>query len=591
MPGACMSRCCWRVGVDSAMKLSRFLPVSARWMVFTALACPPPGWADRQAVPAEQGMVVSVHELGSAAGVEILLKGGNAVDAAIATGFALAAVFPSAGNLAGGGFMLIHLAEGDRQTVIDYREAAPGGATRDMFLDAEGKVMTEEGSARIGWRASGVPGTVAGFALAFEKYGSGRVTWAELIEPARQLAEGHVLTPGAAASMRGAASRLQRYAESKRVYLKDGEGWKVGEVWPQPDLAATLARLQKEGPREFYEGGTARLMDRAMTENGGTITLEDLRGYRAIEREPLRQTYRGHLLVCPPPPCSGGVTMFQMLGMLEPFDVAALGQNSAAKFHLFHEVMRRAFCDRIEYLGDPAFVENPVERMLDRDYLAARMADFDPARATPGGAVQPGLGPRESAETTHYSVVDAAGNAVANTYTIRNAYGSAVTIPGAGLLMNNVMDDLAAKVGVPNQSGLMQGPANEIAPGKRPLSSMTPTIVFKDGKLKLVTGSPGGPTIINTVLQVVTNVIDFEMPVMHAVNAARVTHHWQPDTLTYERYGLSQDTVALLKKMGHTPVESSGSQGEAETIYIDPKTGLRWGAADPRLPDTKALGH
>jgi gamma-glutamyltranspeptidase/glutathione hydrolase len=328
-----------------------------------------------------------------------------------------------------------------------------------------------------------------------------------------------------------------------------------------------------------------------MEDNGGLITLDDLRSYRAIERKPLRFEYRGHLLVCPPPPCSGGVTLFQMLGMLEPFDVASLGHHSAAKLHLFHEVMRRAFRDRIEYLGDPAFVSNPVERMLARDYLAKRMADFDPARATPSEGLEAGLGPRESLETTHYSIVDAAGNAVSNTYTIRNAYGSAVTIPGAGLLMNNVMDDLAAKVGEPNQSGLMQGPANEIAPGKRPLSSMTPTIVLKDGRLRLITGSPGGPTIINTVLQVVTNVIDFEMPVPQAVNAPRVTHHWLPDTLSYERWGLSRDTVEKLEAMGHRPVESSGSQGEAETILIDPASGLRLGAADPRLPDTRAIGY
>lgn len=536
-------------------------------------------------------MVVSAHALGSEAGVEILRKGGNAVDAAIATGFALAAVFPSAGNIAGGGFMVAHLAEGNRQIVIDYREQAPGTAARDMFLDAEGRVMTGLDSARIGWRASGVPGTVAGFALAFEKYGSGRITWAELIEPARRLAQAHRLTPGAVASLNAAAPRLEQFEESKRVYLNDGKGWKAGDVWRQPELAATLERLQKEGPREFYEGGTARLIAEAMARHGGTITLEDLRSYRALEREPLRHCYRGHVLVCPPPPSSGGVTLFQMLAMLEPFEVGKLGPNSAAKFHLFHEVMRRAFCDRIEYLGDPGFVANPVERLLDRAYLSARMADFDPQRATPSGSVKPGLEPRESVETTHYSVVDADGNAVANTYTIRNAYGSAVTIPGAGLLMNNVMDDLAAKVGAPNQSGLLQGPANEIAPGKRPLSSMTPTLVFKDGQLLLVTGSPGGPTIINTVLQVVTNVIDFNMPVMHAVNAPRVTHHWQPDTLGYERYGLSQDTVALLEQMGHKPVESSGSQGEAETIYIDPKTNIRYGAADPRLPDSRAEGY
>jgi len=551
----------------------------------------PSSHAHRLAVPAENGMVVTVHELGSAAGLEILKKGGNAVDAAIATGFALAAVYPSAGNLAGGGFMVAHLAKDNRQVVIDYREEAPGAATPDMYLDAEGQVMTDLDSARIGWRASGVPGTVAGLALAFEKYGSGRVTWADLIEPARQLAEGHVLTPGAVASLKGAASRLKRFEESKRVYLNHGNGWKSGDIWRQPDLAATLARLQSEGPREFYEGKTARLLADAMEKNGGTITLEDLRQYRAIEREPLRYTYRNHTLVCPPPPCSGGVTLFQMLAMLEPFDVAALGHHSAAKYHLFHEVMRRAFRDRIEYLGDPAFVKNPVERMLNRDYLALRMADFDPQRATPSKATQAGLGPRESLETTHFSIVDAEGNAVSNTYTIRNSFGSGVTIPGAGLLMNNVMDDLAAKVGVPNQSGLMQGSANEIAPGKRPLSSMTPTLVFKDDHLLLVTGSPGGPTIINTVLQVITNVIDFAMPVMQAIDAPRVTHHWLPDTLNYERYGLSQDTVALLKAMGHSPVESRGYQGEAETIFVDPSTQLRWGAADPRLPDTRAMGY
>ena len=555
------------------------------------LLAPPSAPAQRRAETAEHGMVVSIHELGSAAGVEILRKGGNAVDAAIATGFALAAVYPSAGNLAGGGFMVIHLAEEDRQTVIDYREEAPAAATRGMYLDENGEVMTGHGSGLIGWRASGVPGTVAGFALAFEKYGSGRVTWEELLEPARRLAEGHVLTPGAVRSIQGAAPRLEQFDESKRIYLKGGEGWKAGESWPQPELAATLARLQAEGPREFYEGETARLVAAAMDAHGGTITLEDLRAYRAIEREPLSHEYRGHRLVCPPPPCSGGVTLFQMLAMLEPYDLGAMGHHSAEKLHLFTEVMRRAFRDRIEYLGDPAFVENPVERLLDRGYLASRMADFDPARATPSDSVEPGLGPRESLETTHYSVVDAEGNAVANTYTIRNSFGSAVTIPGAGLLMNNVMDDLAAKVGVPNQHGLMQGPANEIAPGKRPLSSMTPTIVLKDGGLYLVTGSPGGPTIINTVLQVVTNVIDFGMPVMQAVEAPRVNHQWLPDELSYERYGLSRDTVALLEAKGHTVVDLGRYQGEAETILVEPDSGLRHGAADPRAPDSKAKGY
>ncbi|MBM3843545.1 MAG: hypothetical protein FJ397_09840 [Verrucomicrobia bacterium] len=349
--------------------------------------------------------------------------------------------------------------------------------------------------------------------------------------------------------------------------------------------------LQGDRIREgFYEGGTARRIDAAMRENGGTIALADLRGYRAIERTPLRGSYRGHEVVVLPPPCSGGVTLLQMLAMIEPFDVRALGRDSAAKHHLFAEAMRRAFCDRIEYLGDPAFVSMPLARMLERKYLAGRMADFDPGRATPSAMVRPGLGPRESTETTHFSIVDAAGNAVANTYTLRNGFGSGVTIPGTGLLMNNVMDDLAAKVGEPNAHGLMQGSANAIAPGKRALSSMTPALVFRDGRLLLVTGSPGGPTIINTVLQVVTNVADFGLPVMQAVAAPRMHHQWLPDELAHERNAISAETAAALRARGHKVVEK-GSQGEAETIWIDPKTGLRHGAADPRLPDTKAMGY
>lgn len=536
-------------------------------------------------------MVVSVHELGSRAGLEILQKGGNAVDAAIATGFALTVVYPSAGSLAGGGFMLIHLAEPSRQVGIDYRETAPAAAHRDMYLDGDGQVMTELGSSRMGWRASGVPGTVDAFARAFEKYGSGRVTWAEIIEPARRLAEGHQLTRAAVDLLERGTPLLSRFAESRRVVLNDGRGWQVGDIWRQSDLAATLARLQAHGPREFYEGETALRIARAMAEHDGTLTLEDLKGYRAIEREPLRQTYRGHEIVGMPPPSSGAITMFQMLAMIEPFDVRGMGHSSAAKYHLFAEVMRRAFCDRIEYLGDPAFVDVPVAEMLDRDYLAGRMADFDPARATPSASVVPGLSISESAETTHFSVVDAQGNAVSNTYTLRNSFGSGVTIPGTGLLMNNVMDDLAAQVGVPNMHGLMQGPANAIEPGKRALSSQTPALVFKDGRLLLVTGSPGGPTIINTVFQIVSNVIDFGMPVMQAVEAPRIHHQWLPDELAYEAFGLSADTAALLQAKGHTLTERARYQGQAETIMIDPATGARLGAADPRYADAAAVGY
>ncbi|MBL9199746.1 MAG: gamma-glutamyltransferase, partial [Opitutaceae bacterium] len=441
-------------------------------------------------------------------------------------------------------------------------------------------------------------------ALALEKYGSKKISWAEACEPARRLAEGHVLTQGAIASMRGGA-RLALFPESKRIFQNNGAFWPAGETWRQPDLAATFTRLQARGPREFYEGETAEKIAAAMAAHGGTITLADLKGYRAAEREPLRGAYRGHTIVTMPPPSSGGLILLQMLAMLEPVDVRALGQNSAAKIHLFTEVMRRAFRDRAEYLGDPDFVSVPVAELLDRGYLKRRMLDFDPARATPSGKVEPGLGPakvsfafqprHEATETTHFSVVDAAGNAVANTYTLNGNFGSGVTIPGTGVLMNNEMDDFTAKVGVKNMFGLLQGAANSIQPGKRPLSAMTPTMVFKDGKLVLVTGSPGGPTIINTVLQVVTNVIDFGMPVAQAVEAPRVHHQWMPDQLTHERFGMSADTLALLKAKGHTVHErqsyEGAYQGDAETIAIDPRTGHRLGAADPRKQDSRAVAH
>jgi gamma-glutamyltranspeptidase/glutathione hydrolase len=513
--------------------------------------------------------------------------------------------------------MILHLAAGTpaagdrpsgRQIVIDYRETAPASATRDMYLGPDGNVMEGMGSSTVGWRASGVPGTVAGFALALEKYGSGRLTWAEVCEPARRLAaNGHIVSQGTAANLRQHAPLLGKFDESKRIFLNAGAFWKAGDLWKQPDLAATFARLQKDGPREFYQGETARKIAEAMVKNKGLITLADLQAYKAAEREPLRGTYRGYEIVTMPPPSSGGIALLQMFAMLEPFDLAALGNQSAAKYHLFAEVMRRAFRDRAEYLGDPDFVNVPVASLLDRAYLDRRMASFDPNKATPSDAVQPGLGPLklatrpspsstgEATETTHFTVVDAAGNAVASTYTLNGAYGSGVTIPGTGILMNNEMDDFTAKVGVKNMFGLLQGPANAIVPGKRPLSSMTPTLVFRDGKLLLATGSPGGPTIINTVLQVISNLIDHAMPVMQAVEAPRVHHQWMPDTLTYERYGISPDTAALLTAKGHTLKErvsyEGGYQGDAETVFVDPKTNLRHGAADPRKPDSRAVGY
>jgi gamma-glutamyltranspeptidase/glutathione hydrolase len=570
-----------------------------------------PAVAQRPAFAARHGIVASAHQLASEAGGEILRRGGNAVDAAVATGLALAVVYPVAGNLGGGGFMLIHLQDSagggrGREMCIDFRETAPAAASRDMYI-VNDQLIRGPGSSTVGWRASGVPGTVAGLALAFEKYGSGKLSWAEICEPARRLAaEGHVVSPGAAASLRRASSLLEQFDESRRIFMPGGSPLEPGTHWRQPDLADTFSRLQQHGAREFYEGETARRIAQAMSAHGGTITLADLNNYRAVERVPLRGTYRQHEIVTMPPPSSGGLVLLQILGIVEAFDLPSLGQSSAAKYHLFAEAMRRAFRDRAEYLGDPDFAKVPVAELLDRDYLRARMTDFSPDRATPSSAVKPGLGPvepgrshrgrtPESIDTTHYSVVDEAGNAVACTYTLNGNFGSGVTIPGTGILMNNEMDDFTAKAGEQNMFGLLQGAANEIAPGKRPLSAMSPTMVFDQGRLLLVTGSPGGPTIINTVLQIITNVIDYKMPIAQAVEAPRIHHQWMPDKLTYERYGLSTDTLSLLRNKGHVVEERAsyegGYQGGAESIWIDPLTQIRHGASDPRKPDAACAGY
>ncbi|MEI6106111.1 MAG: gamma-glutamyltransferase [Opitutae bacterium] len=565
------------------------------------LTAPLPLLAQRIAVEAPHGLVVSCSSYASDAGLEILRKGGNAVDAAVATGLALTVTFPFAGNIGGGGFMLIHLADG-RDLVIDYREAAPAAATKNMYVGADGKLVQGAGSSTVGWKASGVPGSIAGFALAQQKYGSGKVTWADVVEPARRLAaEGHVVSQWTAASLRMFAKLLGQFDESKKIYLKDGAFLANGEKWVQSDLGETFARLQKNGPREFYEGETARRIAAAMTQHGGNITLADLAAYRVVERTPIRGSYRGYEIVTMPPPSSGGIALLQMFGMLTPFDVAGMGASSSAKYHLFAEVMKRAFRDRAEYLGDPGFIKVPVAQLLDPAYIQGRMTDFSPDHATPSAAVKPGLGqfvataPAESTETTHYSVVDAEGNAVANTYTLNGAYGSGVTIPGTGILMNNEMDDFTSLVGVPNAYGLIQGEANAIVPGKRPLSSMTPTFVLKDKKVVLVTGSPGGPTIINTVFQIITNFIDFGMPVQQAVEAPRINHQWLPDVIAYERSGLSADTAAALKARGQNLKERTSYegayQGDGESIAIDPVTGLRLGAPDPRRMDAKAAGY
>ncbi len=568
-------------------------------LLFAGTSLPLP--AQRVAVEAKHGLVVSCNNYASDAGLEILRQGGNAVDAAVATGLALTVTFPFAGNIGGGGFMLIHLADG-RDVAIDYRETAPAAASKNMYVGTDGKLIAGPGSSTVGWKASGVPGSVAGFALAQQKYGSGKVTWADVVEPARRLAaEGHVVSQWTAANLKQWAKLLGQFDESKRVFLKNGDYYATGEKFVQPDLAATFARLQKNGPREFYEGETARRIADAMAKHGGNITLADLAAYKVAERTPIRGAYRGYEIVTMPPPSSGGIALLQMFGMMEPLGVGAMGPTSSAKYHLFAEVMKRAFRDRAEYLGDPDFIKVPVAQLLDPAYIKGRMADYSADHATPASAVQPGLGKfvasaaHESTETTHFSVVDAEGNAVANTYTLNGAYGSGVTIPSTGILMNNEMDDFTSLVGAPNMFGLIQGEANAIVPGKRPLSSMTPTFVLKDHQVVLVTGSPGGPTIINTVFQIISNVIDFGMNVQQAVEAPRINNQWMPDVITFERYGISADTAAALKARGQNVKERTSyegaSQGDGESIAIDPKTGLRYGAPDPRRMDAKAAGY
>ncbi len=535
-------------------------------------------------IRAQHGMVVTANYAASRVGADILKHGGNAVDAAVAVALTLAVTHPSAGNLGGGGFMLVRMADG-RAAAIDYRETAPAGASRDMYLDAQGKLTNRS---LIGYRASGVPGTVAGLALALEKYGT--MPWRDVVEPARKLAaEGIVVTDELARSLRSAPV-LGYFPETRRIFLRNGRPYERGQAFTQKDLAATLKRLQQEGPREFYEGKTAHLIADDMAENGGLITLKDLRDYRPVIREPLRGTYRGVEILTMPPPSSGGLALIEMLNILSHFDLAHIGSGTPQTYHLMIEAMRRAFADRAEFMGDPDFVKMPVRGLLSPAYAADLAKGIDPSHATP--VVSPGMPARyESPQTTHFSIVDAAGNCVSNTSTLNTGYGSGVTIHGAGFLMNNEMDDFTSKPGSPNVFGLIQGEANAIAPGKRPLSSMTPTIALKDGKPWLVLGTPGGPTIINSVLEVFLNVVDHGMNIRQAVEAPRLHHQWMPDEVVCEPKGFPQGTLDALEAMGHKLSRRREPIGEFAAILIDPQTGQRTGWADPRAPDGLAAGE
>ena len=548
--------------------------------------------APREPVRARHGMVASTNEVASRVGVEIMKRGGNAVDAAIAVAFALAVTHPAAGNLGGGGFMMIRLHDG-RSTAIDYREMAPASAHRDVYLDKNGKLIEGEGGSLVGYRAAGVPGTVRGMELALKKYGSGKLTWSQLIEPARRLAaNGFAVTYDLARSLKGDDEYLSKYPETKRIYLRDGNFYKEGEIFRQPELAATFARLQRSGPNEFYEGETARLIVADMKRHNGLMTMNDLRGYVAKERAPLHGNYRGHEIISMPPPSSGGAVLIEMLNILEGFDMQKNEANSSDRYHLMAEAMRRAFADRAEYMGDADFVKVPVAGLIDKSYAATLRATINADRASTSAEVRAGRpAGYESEETTHFTVVDAEGNAVANTYTLNNSYGSAAVAKGTGMLLNDEMDDFAAKPGTPNMYGLIQGERNAVAPQKRPLSAMTPTIVLrKDGSLWFTVGSPGGPTIINTVLCIITDVIDYNMNIQQAIDAPRIHHQWLPDELVGEPFGLSGDTQRALIARGHT-LAKLRYLGDAEGIMIEEKTGMRLGATDPRRSDGQAVGY
>ncbi len=511
-------------------------------------------------------MVVTHETHATDAGEAVLEAGGNAVDAAVAVAFALAVTHPAAGNIGGGGFMLVRFADG-RSTFIDFRERAPNSASRDMYIDpATGKATTD--STR-GYRASGVPGTVLGMEYAHTKYG--KRPWKELIEPAVRLArDGFPLSYGLSQSLSGraAVTRLSPFPDSKRIFLKDGALYEMGETFRQPDLAATLTRIRDSGAKDFYEGETAKLLAADMAAHGGEITLDDLRDYKIFERKTLEGSYKGYGIVTAPPPSSGGVGILQMLGVLEGTDYSKTGAGSARALHFEAEAMRRYFADRSEHLGDPDFVKVPLTGLLNPAYIAKLRASIDPDKATPSDQIKPGdLGPYESPQTTHYSIVDEMGNAVSVTYTLNDYYGSGVTATGLGFLLNDEMDDFAPKPGEANSFGLIQGEANAIAPHKTPLSSMCPTIVTRDGKLYMVLGTPGGPTIINSVLQVILNVLDFGMNMQQAVDQTRIHHQWMPDQLRIENTA-SPDTLELLKERGHI-LQITNAIGDVAAIRVD----------------------
>lgn len=550
-------------------------------------------------VHAHKAMVVSIHPQASQVGANILRQGGNAVDAAVATGFALAVVHPAAGNIGGGGFMLLRKANGEVH-FLDFREKAPKAASRDMYLDAQGDVIPN--ASLIGYKAAGVPGSVAGLLYAEQHWG--KLSLRAVMAPAIRLArDGVRLTYEEAGSMHNHA--LAQFADSHRIFQRDGKFYEPGDIFRQPELARTLERIAANPKaNEFYKGAMARQLAAEIKRGGGLITAEDLAEYEVKERRPIQGTYRGYEVISAPPPSSGGITLMETLNILEGYNLSKMGDRSADSIHVTVEAFRRAFFDRAELLGDSDFSQIPVAQLIDKKYADGWRQSLDMMRATdskdvhrPSGfgeldrqaALHAPFTGRESNNTTHYSVVDAQGNAVAVTTTLNDSFGSAVTAGKLGFLLNDEMDDFTSKPGVPNGYGLIQGEANAIAPGKRPLSAMAPTIVLKDGKLFMVLGSPGGPRIISTVANILMGVIDYGLDIQQAVNAPRFHHQWQPDEIDIEKTGISPDTIKLLQARGHTiKMETYWSDGEC--IAVDPKTGELLGAPDGRNGG-KAVGY
>ncbi|HCH49177.1 MAG TPA: gamma-glutamyltransferase [Proteus sp.] len=560
------------------------------------------------AVEAQHGMVVSSQHLASQVGNDILQKGGNAIDAAVAVGYAQAVVNACCGNIGGGGFMTIHLADGTN-TFINFRETAPAAASKNMYLDKEGNLI--KNASLYGYLASGVPGTVKGLDAALEKYGT--LSRQEVMAPAIKLArEGYILTRADTDVLETTTERFRQDPGSAKIFLRpDGSPWQPGDRLIQTDLANTLELIANQGSDQFYQGEIPQKVEQASKQHNGMLTKEDFANFTITETKPITCTYRGYEFISAPPPSSGGITICQTLNILEGYDLKSMGFNSAQYVHTLTEAMRHAYMDRNTFLGDPQFIKNPTEKLLSKTYATEIRQQITPNKATPSENVQPGIAPHESPETTHYSVIDKDGNAVSTTYTINGRFGAVVIAPGTGFFLNNEMDDFTTKVGEKNLYGLVQGERNSIAPLKRPLSSMSPTIVTKDGKPFLVLGSPGGSRIISITLQTALNIIEFGMPPQEAVNSPRIHHQWLPDEVYYEQRGLSKDTLEQLSSMGYKMVEQTpwgaaelimvgipgeegvipASSGNDSAVSGAVREGYLYGSNDVRRPAGKAVGY